>query len=151
MAETPVKTFTRLHLTPSTKQYVCIICGGNIQNVNYRMRLFHKETKTSHCHLLERHLNVAVSQQVCTDIVCRSCVRKLTSIDNKVSELKSMYDATLERLQATHGKKSKKRLSTDPDPSSKKTLFSPVSSVLQPRTDSQMVSYFRKHFCLPIK
>ena len=133
---TPVKTITRLHLTPTTKEYVCIICRENIQSKNYRLKLFHKDVKTSHCHLLEKHLNVSVSHSVSTDHVCRSCVRKLSSIDNKISELKVKYESTLERLQASHGKTSKKRLLAENDPSSRKSLFSPESSVLQDHTVS---------------
>ena len=133
MDETPVKTFTRVHLTPTTKEYVCIICGGSIHNRNYRLRLFNKETKTSHCELLEKHLQVTVSKSACTDHVCRQCVRKLTIVENKVSELKDMHIITMGRLQSSHGTKSKKRLSTDTDPSSKKTLFSPETPVLHPR------------------
>ena len=108
MDETPVKTFTRVHLTPTTKEYVCIICGGNIQNKNYRMRLFNKETKTSHCNLLEKHLQVTVSKSVCTDHVCRQCVRKLTTVENKVSELKDMHRITMGRLQSSHGTNQRK-------------------------------------------
>ena len=115
MAATPVKTITRLQLTPTIKQHICIICGENILNKNYRLKLFHKDEKTSHCHVLEKHLNVLVSQSASTDHVCRSCVRKLCSLENKVSNLKEKYSATLERLQASHGKKSKKRLLTELD------------------------------------
>ena len=76
-----MKTITRLHLTPTTKEYVCIICGENIQNKAYRLKLFHKDEKTtSHCLLLEKHLNVSISNSVSTDHVCRSCIRKLTSV-----------------------------------------------------------------------
>ena len=67
MAATPVKTITRLQLTPTTKQHICIICGQNIINKNYRLKLFHKNEKTSHCHLLEKHSNVLVSQSGSTD------------------------------------------------------------------------------------
>ena len=66
MAATPVKTLTRLQLTPTTKQYVCIIYGENIHNKNYILKLFHKNIKTSHCHLLEKHLSVLVSQSTNT-------------------------------------------------------------------------------------
>ena len=95
MAATPVKTITRLRLTPTTKQYVCIICGENVHSKNYRLKLFRKDVKTSHCHLLEKHLNVLVSQSTSTDHVCRSCTRKLRSIENKVLELKEKNNATI--------------------------------------------------------
>ena len=43
--DTPVKTITRLQLTPSTKEYICIICGESIPKREYRLRLFHKDKK----------------------------------------------------------------------------------------------------------
>ena len=33
---TPVKTFTRIHLTPSTKEFLRIACGEKIENAQYR-------------------------------------------------------------------------------------------------------------------
>ena len=33
---TPVKTFTRIHLTPSTKEFLRIVCGEKIENAQYR-------------------------------------------------------------------------------------------------------------------
>ena len=35
---TPFKTFTRIHLTPSTKEFLCIVCGEKIENAQYRLR-----------------------------------------------------------------------------------------------------------------
>ena len=34
---TLVKTFTRIHLTPSTKEFLCIVCGEKIENAQYRL------------------------------------------------------------------------------------------------------------------
>ena len=88
MAATPVKTLTRLQLTPTTKQYVCIIYGENIHNKNYILKLFHKNIKnislSSIGETFER-FSISVDQH---NHVCRSCIRKLTSLENKVSELK---------------------------------------------------------------
>ena len=131
-----------MQLTPSTKEYICIICGESIPKTEYRLRLFRKDKKTSHCLLLEKHLKVSVSQSVCTDHVCRACVRKLTNLENKVSQLKEKCDATSERLQVSHGKTTQKRMLTDQGPRSKKTLFSSEPTVLQPHTDTQTVSKF---------
>ena len=45
---TPVKTFTRIHLTPSTKEFLCIVCGEKIENAQYRLKLLNKDVKTSY-------------------------------------------------------------------------------------------------------
>ena len=44
---TPVKTFTRIHLTPSTKEFLCIVCGKKIENAQYRLKLLNIDVKTS--------------------------------------------------------------------------------------------------------
>ena len=44
---THVKTFTRIHLTPSTKELLCIVCGEKIENAQYRLKLLNKDVKTS--------------------------------------------------------------------------------------------------------
>ena len=58
MGESTVDTFTRVHLGPPTKEIICIICGEDLYNWNKRIRLFRKETKTSHCYLLEKQLRI---------------------------------------------------------------------------------------------
>ena len=45
---TPVKTFTRIHLTPSTKEFLRIVCGGKIEKAQYRLKLLNKDVKTSY-------------------------------------------------------------------------------------------------------
>ena len=42
---TPVKTFTKIHLTPSTKEFLCIVCGDKIENAQYRLRLLNKDRR----------------------------------------------------------------------------------------------------------
>ena len=34
---TLVKTFTRIHLTPSMKEFLRIVCGEKIENAQYRL------------------------------------------------------------------------------------------------------------------
>ena len=45
---TPVKTFTRMHLTQSTKEFLRIVCGEKIENAQYRLKLLNKDVKTSY-------------------------------------------------------------------------------------------------------
>ena len=45
---THVKTFTRIHLPQSTKEFLCIVCGEKIENAQYRLKLLNKDVKTSY-------------------------------------------------------------------------------------------------------
>ena len=45
---TLVKTFTRIHLTPSTKEFLHIVCGEKIENAQYRLLLLNKDVKKSY-------------------------------------------------------------------------------------------------------
>ena len=55
---TPVKTLTRIHLTPSTKEFLRIVCGEKIENAQYRLKLLNKDVKhhilrkNQHTHLI---------------------------------------------------------------------------------------------------
>ena len=120
---TPVKTFTRIHLTPSTKEFLCIVCGEKIENAQYRLRLLNKDVKTSHCLLLEKLMNITVPTTHFTDHICRACARKLSYVENKLNELKDMFRSTQQKLESSHGKTSKKRLLNQSEAGSKKTLF----------------------------
>ena len=42
------KTFKRIHLTPSTKEILCIVCGEKIENAQYRLKLLNKDVNTSY-------------------------------------------------------------------------------------------------------
>ena len=45
---TPVKTFTRVHLTPSTKEFLRIVCGEKKENAQYILKLLIEDVKTSY-------------------------------------------------------------------------------------------------------
>ena len=45
---TPVKTLTRIHLTPSTKEFLRIVYGEKIENTQYRLKLLNNNVKTSY-------------------------------------------------------------------------------------------------------
>lgn len=142
-AITPVKTFTRIHLTPSTKEFLCIIHGENIDNCNYRLRLFQTDTKTSHCLLLEKHLKVILNKDECAAHVCRTCIRRFVLVENKLNYLKDQFESTKQKLQTSHGKQAKKRIQTRSEPSSKKTLF--VENGANDCSGSKSeVNYFRR-------
>ena len=48
---TPVlKTFTRIYLTPSTKEFLCIVCVEKIENaqIDLQCKLLKKDVETSY-------------------------------------------------------------------------------------------------------
>ena len=139
-SNTPVKTLTRIHLISSTKECLCIVCGDNIENSNYRVKLFHKDAKTSHCVLIEKYLSVFITKDEFTSHVCQTCFRKFVTVEKKVCALKEKFDATLQKLKSTHERQSQKRLMTNPDSTSK-------NSPLKPRENNENIrtsmSYMR--------
>lgn len=82
------------------------------ENCNYRLKLFQKDTKTSHCLLLEKWLKESISKEECATHVCKACIRKFVQVENKLNLLKDQFESTKQKLKVTHGKQAKKRLQT---------------------------------------
>ena len=124
-SKTPTKVLSRIHLTPTSKRILCVICGKQCENKHERLLLFNKGSKTSHCALIEKHLRIEIlSSASNADHVCRNCIRKLVTIENNLSKLVNTFNATRENLQEKYGKYSKKRMFGDSEPTSKRPLFS---------------------------
>ena len=88
---TPTKIVSRISVTPTGKTYFCIVCGLNITKQNYRLKLFHRDRKTSHCMLVEKVLNITISSSTdFVDHVCKSCLSKCVTVDNKSICLKNV-------------------------------------------------------------
>ena len=122
--KTPTKIVSRISVTPTGKTYLCILCGFNITNQTYRLKLFYKDRKTSHCMLIEKVLNISISSSTdFVDHVCKNCLSKCVTVDNKSSNLKEMYSQTREKLAQKYTRVSTKRLQSETVPSSKRPLF----------------------------
>ena len=135
--KTPTKVLSRVHLTPTSKRILCVICGKQCKNKYDRLLLFNKDSKTSHCVLIEKHLHVEILSSVSyADHVCRSCIKKSVTIENNLSKLVHTFNATRESLETSHGKQSKKRMCSDSEPTSKRPLFSTPAR----QSHSEMVS-----------
>ena len=101
---TPEKKFLYIDYTPTTKQLVCVLCGDKVVKREYRRKLFHGSTKTEFCHLIERHLDISICQDLHTDILCRKCLRNVQKLEETIKLLKDSYNKTLVKLQHSHGK-----------------------------------------------
>ena len=97
--QTPTKELSRVHLTPTSKRILCVICGKQSKNKYERLLFFNKGAKTSNCALIEKHLRVEILSSVSYfDHVCRNCIRKLVTIENSVLKLVSTFNETRESL-----------------------------------------------------
>lgn len=128
MAEssTPKKFFRIIKYTPTTKKILCLICGNRIEKSDYRRKLFHGSSKTEYCFLIEKYLDINVTEETHTDTACRKCVRELQKVDNTVTTFKQSYQCTLGKLRETHGCDSisfKRQFAEEGTSASRKVLF----------------------------
>lgn len=130
MAEssTPKKFFRFIKFTPTTKKTLCVICGNRIEKSDYRRKLFHGSIKSEYCILIEKYLEINITEETHADTACRKCVRELQKIDSVFTTFKSSYQNTLAKLRETHGHNSvsfKRQFSEDGSATvnSRKSLF----------------------------
>lgn len=88
-------TFYRIVLTPTTKQNVCLVCGEKKLNPKDRYKAMHKGKKAEICKLIERMLEIEISEKSHSDICCRNCARKFSSCEKSLATLKVNYDIHL--------------------------------------------------------
>jgi len=81
----------------TTKKILCLICGNRIEKSDYRRKLFHGSSKTEYCFLIEKYLDINVTEETHTDTACRKCVRELQKVDNTVTTFKfeQIWEKTL--------------------------------------------------------
>ena len=130
---TPTKPGKQIVYTPTTKQTVCVLCGLKISVLDYRRRLFHGSRKTDHCLLIEKCLDICVSPELHTDIVCRKCLDNLGRANATIMKHKKAYNETIEKLKISHGRETTKRLSTEGESKQfkRKSLFSGTSDTTE--------------------
>ena len=108
--------------TPTTKQFMCILCGEVKHNRKDRHKLESaKGTETDLFILIERLIGIKISPDGHSDMRCRTCALRLQKINRSLEEIKETYTSTQQQLEETHGHS----LSCDKTWSSKrKALFS---------------------------
>ena len=122
---TAEKKFLYIDYTPTTKQLVCVLCGEKVVKREYRRKLFHGNSKTEFCILIEKHLDISICQDLHTDILCRKCLRHVQKLEETIKTLKESYNKTLQNLQQSHGKlnPTTKRQICEEETTSKRALF----------------------------
>ena len=111
--ETPKKTQIHIQLTPSTKQFMCIVCGEKKNDKKDRQKIIKGSTRTDLYDLIEKLLQIHITQEGHSDICCRSCVGRCMTVEKSLSKFKGSYESTREKLLRTHGHTTVKRAVTE--------------------------------------
>ena len=119
---TPKKPYIHVQLTPSTKQFTCVLCGERKTNAKDRQKLVKDGEKTDLYHLIEKLLRITITEEGHSDMCCRNCAGRLTTIEKSLIKFKESYEATRSKLTSTHGHKVYKRSSTEQGGQSKRAL-----------------------------
>lgn len=121
---TPKKVSIKVQLTPSTKQFTCVLCGERKNNPKDRQKLLKGNQRTDLYSLIERLLQITITEEGHSDICCRNCAGRLFTIEKSLTKFKESYECTQAQLRTTHGRKTIKRSSTEQGGQSKrKALF----------------------------
>ena len=123
---TSVKETITIKLTPTSKQFMCILCGEMKQNRKDRQKLQHDGTENDLYCLIEKLMGINITVEGHSGMCCRNCALRLKTIDKSLQKFKETYDAVRKRLEVSHGHKSVKRMPTEHrDSSKRKALFAP--------------------------
>lgn len=123
---TPTKETITVKLTPTTKQFMCILCGETKQNRKDRHKLERDGTGTDLYVLIEKLIGIKITAACHSDMCCRTCALRLKTIDRSLEKIKETYSSVQKRLEQTHGHKMTKRMSSDLGGSSKRKALFPV-------------------------
>ena len=101
MAEsTRTKTITRSSISPNSKTSICAVCFENVQNFDYRRKLFSGVEKTKACINLEIIVGAQIDKETgCnTDIVCRNCDRRNDNLVKKILNIRDTFYSSQSKL-----------------------------------------------------
>ena len=101
MAEsTPTKTITRSSISPNSKTSICAVCFENVQNFDYRRKLFSGVEKTKACINLEIIFGAQIDKETgCnTDIVRRNCDRRNDNLVKKILNIRDTFYSSQSKL-----------------------------------------------------
>ena len=79
-------------------------------------------SKTELYVLIEKLLQIHITEEDHSDICCRNCAGRLVTVEKSLSKFKDSYELTRAQLQRSHGHASVKRMSKDTGGQSKRRL-----------------------------
>ena len=97
---TPTKIITRLKLPDNTNETVCIVCGNTEIKVDFRRKLYSSLQKTNACVNLELLLGHGIDSEASRNMICRNCDAKNANLVKKLTEVRSKFSATKEKISA---------------------------------------------------
>jgi hypothetical protein len=107
---TPTKTFERVELSPNCKDTLCLQCGKHVKDLDKRRRLFSGHKKTNVCENIELLIGrVICSQTTLTNVICRSCGDKNTTLVKKINSVKEQFASVASTMAKDHGESATKR------------------------------------------
>ena len=111
---TPTKSFSRIALTPKSKNSICLQCGDFVDNADKRRKLFDGGEKTQICNNFDRIFALS-SRDSCakivyfSNIICRNCSDKNITLLKKVDLTQKTIVDTQDRLTKERGETVTKR------------------------------------------
>ena len=79
-------------------------------------------SKTELYVLIEKMLQIHITEEGHSDICCRNCAGRLVTVEKSLSKFKDSYELTRSQLKRSHGHTSVKRMSKDTGGQSKRQL-----------------------------
>ena len=126
-SSTPVKETVVIKLTPTTKQFTCILCGENKQNRKDRQKLEHADGTPTNVHILiEKLISIRITSDSHSTMCCRPCGLRLQTIDKSLEKFKQTYSSVQKLHKQTHGQKVIKRMTSEHPMSTKRKALFPV-------------------------
>ena len=111
LSSTPLKLYKTVFPTHQQKVEYCNFCGIQQKNVDYRRKLVSCGIKTDHYHVLEKFWGRPF--ELITEMVCRSCLNKISATNEKVKKLNEVSAKGQKVLRESFGKNVSKRLNVN--------------------------------------
>ena len=97
-------------MSPSATN-ICLVCGNEVTEADYRRPLFVDGCKTPLCLIIEDLFKETIYRGVDCKIVCRKCQRKVSDITKKKVDMKEEILAARENAKKVYLRKRRKRMS----------------------------------------
>ena len=137
----PTKVYSRLDISPASKNRICVICSLSVENADVRRRLFCPSSqnwqKTKACLSLEFLLGVELDRNsVLTDIICRKCFDRNETLVKKIVNVREGFECSKKKLYSERCTAYTKRMGKDDAddvwPTARKSLFQADCGVKNP-------------------
>lgn len=148
---TPTKVNSRVVISPSSKNKICVLCCASIVKADIRRKLFGPSSeKTKACLSLELLLGVEIDKTLLlTEIICRNCYDRNETLVKKIVAVRERFASTRTKLVSEKSTAYTKRMARkslfendcgDEEPYHTKTLKTRSSSTCTTEQDPGFLS-----------